>query len=176
MKSLLVSLIVLAGCAGAQRGRSAPGDEHVATVSPELRMRDVQRTSDAPGTLSQVDSHAQPDAQTMFYAARPDEASRESRRQVDVPLDLRAQRGAIDACYERALHDDPRLAGTLELAVQISRDGAVRKVKVRRDTVKHRGLRKCVAGAVSDMRTLENVQGPEVTYPVTFGGSTSELL
>jgi hypothetical protein len=175
--SRLVCFVALAvGCAGAQRRRSIPDEEQVGTVSSDLRMRDVQRESHAPGTLNLVDSHAQPDAPTTFYAAAPREASRESRRQVAVPPDLQGQKGAIDACYERALHDDPRLAGTLELAVQISRDGAVRDVTVRRDSVKHRGLRKCVSRAVSELRILENVQGPEVTYPVTFGGSTSELL
>jgi hypothetical protein len=169
------------GCASANPVRRDDENEHVGVVSSQLRMRDMKRESKEPGTLSLVDPEGKPHAAPTVPAAVSDhaspEASRESLRQLGIPNDLRAQRTAIDACYQRALRDDPRLAGTLELAVHVARDGAVGKVKVRRDTVRHAGLRKCVARAVSELRTLpETVEGPEVTYPVTFGGSTSELL
>jgi hypothetical protein len=168
-------LITVVACAGAQR----PEPEHEPeVVSSELQMRDVERTSKAPGTLSLVDPNADPNAGPAAPTAEQEaaDASRESLRQLVIPQDLQVQRAAIDACYERALRDDPRLAGTLELAVRVARDGAVSKVKVRRDTVKHAGLRKCVSRAVSEVRTLQHAEGPEVTYPVRFGGSTSELL
>jgi hypothetical protein len=169
-------LIAMVGCAGVQHV-SSDRDEARGVVSPELRMHNVERTTKTPGTLTLVDPKsrsAEPSA--PIADQEPRDASRESLRQLRIPRDLQVQKVAINDCYERALRDDPRLAGTLELAVRVTRDGAVRNVKVRRDTVKHAGLRKCVAHAVAEVRMLPNVEGPEVTYPVIFGGSTSELL
>lgn len=51
----------------------------------------------------------------------------------------------LRSCYERALRGDPRLAGSITLAVQLTDRGGVDAAEVREDTVKHEDLVTCVS-------------------------------
>jgi hypothetical protein len=180
MRSLtLFALTVVLGCAAQHAHKGAPESPESSPAAP-LAMRDLSRDTRDPGSLRVVSTASDPHA--ALSSTRVEKETQKSselkgKALVDVPHDLAAQKTRIDACYEDALKKDARLAGTLELLLHVDHDGSVSHVRVGKDTVHNVGLRKCVARAVSELRTLpQDVAASEVSYPVVFGGSDSDVL
>ncbi len=73
--------------------------------------------------------------------------------------------GAIDACYERELASDPKLAGTLRAKFSINPAGKVSRATA---TGLSATLETCVASALTAIRFLDGRGDVDVTYLLVF--------
>ncbi len=82
------------------------------------------------------------------------------------------RRDAVPAtrrCYERALREDPDVAGTIRIRTRIGPTGAVASAEVESSTTGHPALDACVARAVGDLEFPAPAGGEVVVvYPFTF--------
>ncbi len=91
-------------------------------------------------------------------------------------LDMAAVRAGIakiiprvKRCYEkRILKKGKKLAGTLIVKFRINKRGKPRRVKVRKGTIKHRKLQKCVRRAFRKARFPRSKKNTKVSYPLSF--------
>lgn len=60
--------------------------------------------------------------------------------------------GAMKKCYERALKRTPGLDGKVELAVYVSKDGSVRRVKAKGISLKDSSVRRCMETTAKRMK------------------------
>lgn len=75
----------------------------------------------------------------------------------------------IRKCYEkRVLKKGKKLAGTLLVKFRINNRGKTRRVKVRRGTLKHRRLQKCVRRVFRKARFRRSKKTTKVSYPLSF--------
>lgn len=83
---------------------------------------------------------------------------------------MRGRMGAVRACYERALRDEPTLAGRIDVDVQVERVGTLSDVHVREGSIGDAAFHGCVERAV---RAVRLPSGPEdgpasVSFPFVF--------
>jgi tRNA A-37 threonylcarbamoyl transferase component Bud32 len=89
-------------------------------------------------------------------------------RRKTVPESIRGQMSEIDACYERALADNPSLESKLDIELGISASGSVTGVNVSSGDVEYPTLTACIGGKLFSM-TFEPAPEPlEVSMSVTM--------
>jgi hypothetical protein len=90
---------------------------------------------------------------------------------IDLPAVISAiheRRGAILACYDRALRHQPSLAGKLEILFTIDTEGAV-DVGFGADTLEDSDVRACIATSASSWRLPPAANGTvTVAFPFIF--------
>jgi len=75
----------------------------------------------------------------------------------------------VRKCYERrVLKKGKNLAGTLIVKFRINKRGKTRGVKVRKGTIKHRRLQKCVRRVFRRARFGRSKKTTKVSYPLRF--------
>lgn len=75
----------------------------------------------------------------------------------------------IKQCYEkRVLKKGQKLTGTLIVKFRINKRGKTRGVKVRRGTIKHRRLQRCVRRVFRKARFGRSKKTTKVSYPLRF--------
>lgn len=75
----------------------------------------------------------------------------------------------IKQCYKkRILKKGKKLAGTLIVKFRINKRGKTRRVKVRKGTIKHRRLQKCVQRVFRKARFGKSKKNTKVSYPLHF--------
>jgi hypothetical protein len=86
-----------------------------------------------------------------------------------ITRELRSRKGAIQACYERALKRNPELGGKLALRFEISTVGKVTKIEAEQDTIGDPEVFSCIKQLMS-MWHFPAPQGGAVTvaYPFIF--------
>jgi outer membrane biosynthesis protein TonB len=88
--------------------------------------------------------------------------------------EVRARLGAIRACYERALKQQPSLAGKLVVAFTITAAGTVSAVEIDEDTLSEAapGMTACVRGSIRQWRFSPQGEGSvELRFPFVFQSS-----
>lgn len=87
--------------------------------------------------------------------------------------EIRKRKGAIVACYERALKRNPNLAGKLELQFTISAVGKVTGAEIGTDTLRDDEVGQCITSIVRSWRFPAPEGGGEVhfSYPFVFTAS-----
>jgi TonB family protein len=81
---------------------------------------------------------------------------------------IKAQLGAIKACYERQLRSNPTLAGKVEIEFTIEERGTVSGVKVTTNSTGSTAVGSCVANAIQGFRFSPGPQGGGVTFSYPF--------
>jgi hypothetical protein len=86
-----------------------------------------------------------------------------------IAREIRARRKALAACYERALKQQPTLAGKLVVRFSLTPAGTVGAVDVDDDTLGAPGVSACVRAVVLHWRFPPLTEGPaELTFPFVF--------
>lgn len=85
---------------------------------------------------------------------------------------VQGDRGAIRACYERALLKQPGLQGKVTVKFTIAGSGAVSSTNIESSTARNDGLEQCLQGRVQKWAFAPHGGGPlVVAYPFVFNGT-----
>ncbi len=117
-----------------------------------------QRTVSAPRAIASEEPRA-----PQAAPARPATLTAEAVR-----AGLKMQMGRVRACYERALKNEPGLAGRLVVSWEIQQDGTVRDAILLIDGLGRKAVSACVLRTVEDLRFGTSRSGLEVEYPFVF--------
>jgi hypothetical protein len=86
-----------------------------------------------------------------------------------IAREIRGRRKAIAACYERALKQQPTLAGKLVVRFSLAPAGTVSAVDIDEDTLGAPDVAACIRGVVLHWRFPALTDGAaELTFPFVF--------
>jgi hypothetical protein len=89
-----------------------------------------------------------------------------AKHRVDVVL--REHHVALSACSALARESAPSATGAVRVRWRIDSEGRARRVRVTRDTLRHRPARVCLVQTVDDMTFSAPLSGPHADVSYTF--------
>ncbi|MDP3236807.1 MAG: AgmX/PglI C-terminal domain-containing protein [Myxococcales bacterium] len=168
--------LLLPGCDGKTDGLCENPSYYARLAGTELQAPDAEvRPAPAPPKPTLVKAKATQDKATPATPVEPapstpapsGAALRESIRAV-----VLEDRGAIRACYERALLKQPGLQGKVTVKFTIAGSGAVSSTSIESSTARNDGLEQCLQGRVRKWAFAPHGGGPlVVAYPFVFNGA-----
>lgn len=163
-----------------QRRKAPPSTPRSGRVHP------ARRSKDRPSVRREAADLSVPDAAMNGFdaaASAPDLISVGGNDEKSNELDdIRAKINAdsiqmivkhylpqVRACYDRAMKQQDRISGTVEVRFRITAQGRVGASKVHRNTTRHEGLGKCLAVIIQRWRFPKPAGGEaEFIYPFVF--------
>jgi len=105
---------------------------------------------------------------SLMCSALPDTDSGGGRKSAQIKRTIREHMDALEACYRRALHNDPKAAGRVETRFVIDADGSVSSACIHKTTLEDGEAVECMLDEFRSVRFGAAKGSVTVVYPLSY--------